>query len=45
MYTPEIDNNRISTPLLTMIGISFCRMPYGIQMEEEMMLRPQKVSE
>jgi hypothetical protein len=40
-----VDNNTISTPLLTIIGVSPTRTPYGIHMEEEIMLRAQKVKE
>jgi hypothetical protein len=45
MYIPEVDNNAISTPLLTIIGVSPTRTPYGIHMEEDIILRAQKVKE
>jgi hypothetical protein len=45
MYIPEEDNNIISTPLLTIIGTSSTSIPYGIHMEEDMILRAQNVKE
>jgi hypothetical protein len=45
MYIPEVDNSTISTPLLTIIGISSTSIPYGIHIEEDMILRAQNVKE
>lgn len=45
MYKPDTDNNMISTPLRTIIGVSPRRMPYGIQMLDEIILRSQKLKE
>jgi hypothetical protein len=35
----EVDNNNISTPLLIIIGTSSTMIPYGIQREEEIILK------